>query len=245
MAAAMARGWSRAAHGPDLMLFTDAGSGRAAELAAELGGERCSSLTELARRVDLTVLAVKPKALATVGPQLEGAGLVVSVLGATRLEDLRTVMPGEKVIRVMPNVAVEIGRGVICHAPTDSDAETGAALALLAELGTTVELREQQLDAATAVMGCGPAYLALAAGSIADAGVEAGLDPGLARSLIADTAAGVGALLRTRDAEELQRAVASPGGSTEAGLETLGAREVGPAFAAAVAASLQRMAGAR
>jgi pyrroline-5-carboxylate reductase len=110
-------------------------------------------------------------------------------------------------------------------------------------LGQVIELADADFDAATAVMGCAPAYLALAIEAIADAGVEAGLDAGLARELVTDTAAGTAELLRHHLPADVRKAVASPGGSTEAGLEALqreGARE---AFQAAVRASLERMRG--
>ena len=99
----------------------------------------------------------------------------------------------------------------------------------------------REFDAATAVMGCAPAYLALAVEAIADAGAEAGLDAELARELVVETTAGTAELLRLRHPADVRKAVASPGGSTEAGLEALdreGARE---AFEAAVRASLERM----
>ena len=97
-----------------------------------------------------------------------------------------------------------------------------------------VELADEDFDAATAVMGCAPAYLALAVEALADAGAAAGLDPELARELVVETTAGTAELLRIRHPADVRKAVASPGGSTEAGLEALdreGARE---AFEAAV-----------
>lgn len=238
MAAAMAAGW--AGHF-DAMLFSDSGSGRAAELAArfaESGGEEAAN-EEIAARADLLVLAVKPAKLEEVAPQLAAARTVVSVLGATPLERLRSALPEAEILRTMPNVGVAVGRGVLCVA--------GDASAIVREklgaLGWVVELDERQIDAATAVMGCSPAYFALVAEALADSGAANGLDPDLARRLVVETAAGTAELLRERDPAELRRAVASPGGSTEAGLEALdreGARE---AFAAAVEASLQRMRG--
>ena len=114
---------------------------------------------------------------------------------------------------------------------------------LLERLGHVVELPDAQFDAATAVMGCAPAYLALAVEAIADAGAADGLDEELARELVVETTAGTAELLRLHHPADVRKAVASPGGSTEAGLEALdreGARE---AFAAAVRASLERMRG--
>ena len=78
MAAAMARGWSEE---PERMLFTDSGSGRAAALAEEVGGEAVGSNAELAERADAVVLAVKPGGLDEVAPELAGARTVVSLLG--------------------------------------------------------------------------------------------------------------------------------------------------------------------
>lgn len=236
MAAAMARGWSGVVDG---MLFTDSGSGRAAELAAELGGEAVASNRELAQRADVVVLAVKPAKLDEVAAELEQAGVVVSLLGATALERVREVFPRAEVVRVMPNLGVEVRRGVLCIAGEPD----GALRSLLGALGHVVNLEDAQFDAATAVMGCAPAYLALAIEAIADAGAADGLDEELARELVVETTAGTAELLRVRHPADVRRAVASPGGSTEAGLEALdreGARE---AFEAAVRASLERMRG--
>lgn len=235
MAAAMARGWAGAV---DSMLFSDSGSGRAAALAAELGGEALAN-EEIAARADLVVVAVKPAKLAQVAPQLGAAKQVISLLGATPLARVESLFPAAVVLRLMPNVGVEVRRGVLCIAGAAS-AEAREKLALL---GRVVELPDAELDAATAVMGCAPAYLALAVEAIADAGAAAGLDPELSRELVVETAAGTAELLRAHHPAEVRKAVASPGGSTEAGLQALdreGARE---AFEAAVRASLERMRG--
>ncbi len=236
MAAAMARGWSDEVEG---MLFTDSGSGRAEDLAAELGGEAVASNEELARRADVVVLAIKPAALEGAAPELAGASAVVSLLGATPLNRVEDAFPGAEVSRVMPNVGVEIGRGVLCV----TGAISTELQELLGLLGHLVELPDEAFDAATAVMGCSPAYLALAVEALADAGADAGLDEELARELVVETTFGTADLLRTRHPADVRAAVASPGGSTEAGLEALddeGARE---AFEAAVTASLERMRG--
>lgn len=234
MAAAMARGLAGEVEG---MLFTDSGSGRAAALAGELGGEAVGSNRELVERADIVVLAVKPAKLEQVGGELGGAKAVVSLLGATSLAEVEAALPGAEVARVMPNLAVEVRRGVLCLAG-DASAEVRG---LLEALGHVVELPDSELDAATAVMGCAPAYLALAVEAIADAGAEAGLDEGLARELVVETTAGTAELLRERHPADLREAVASPGGSTEAGLEALDREGARKAFEAAVRASLERM----
>jgi pyrroline-5-carboxylate reductase len=234
MAAAIARGMAGEVEG---MLFSDSGSGRAAELAAELGGEALSN-EEVARRADAIVLAVKPAALDAVAPALQDAAEIVSVLAATPLARLREAFPDALILRTMPNVGVEVRQGVICMAGDALSPGVGAALEYIAHL---VEIDEADFDAATAVMGCAPAYLALAVEAIGDAGAADGLDPALARELIVETAAGTAELLRHRTPADVQRAVASKGGSTEAGLEELERLDARGAFAAAVDGSLRRM----
>jgi pyrroline-5-carboxylate reductase len=235
MAAAMARGWRGQV---DSMLFSDSGSGRAQELAAELGGEALSN-GEIAARADFLVLAVKPAKLDEVAADLAAAKRVVSVLAAVPVERLQQAFPGAEVLRVMPNVGVEVGRGVMCVAGEASP----EVREKLATLGLVAEIDDGDFDAATAVMGCSPAYFALAAGELADAGAAAGLDRDLARLLVAETAAGTAELLRAQEAAAIERAVASPGGSTEAGLEALDRADARGAFRGAVQASLDRMAG--
>jgi pyrroline-5-carboxylate reductase len=240
MAAAMARGWAGAF---ERMLFSDSGSGRAAALAEELGGEGFDSNRELAAAADLVVLAVKPTKLDEVATELGEAHAVVSLLGATPLEKVATALPGTAAFRVMPNVAVEVRRGVLCFAAAEGvDGELRDRVrGKLEQLGHLVELPDAQFDAATAVMGCAPAYLALAVEAIADAGAEAGLDEELARQLVIETTAGTAELLRRLHPADLRTAVASPGGSTEAGLDALDSHGAREAFTAAVKASLRRM----
>jgi pyrroline-5-carboxylate reductase len=235
MAAAMARGWTGRF---DSMLFSDSGSGQAAKLAEELGGEAVSN-QEIAARADFVVLAVKPAKLDEVAPQLGEARRVVSILAAVPLERLRAALPGAEVLRVMPNVGVEVREGVLCAAG-DAGTEVRARLELL---GRVFDLDDDSFDEATAIMGCAPAYLALAVEALADAGTEAGLDPDLARELVVETSFGTAELLRKHSPEAVRKAVTSPGGSTEAGLEALDREGAANAFRAAVQASLDRMAG--
>jgi pyrroline-5-carboxylate reductase len=234
MAAAMARGWAGEV---DRMLFTDSGSGRAEDLAEEVGGEAVGSNGELAESADVVVLAVKPAKLEEAAGELAAAKTIVSLLGATALERVAAAFPGAQVVRVMPNVAVEVRRGVLCVA----GAPDPELRAMLETLGHVVALPDEQFDAATAVMGCAPAYLALAVEAIADAGAEEGLEAEMARELVVETTAGTAELLRLRHPADVRMAVASPGGSTEAGLEALDREGARGAFEAAVRASLERM----
>ncbi len=245
MATALARGMAACAR-PEAMLFADSGSGRAQALADELGGERAASLEELADDADIVILAVKPAALHAAAPAIAGrADGVISVLGATPLAALEPALAPAPVLRVMPNLAVEVCRGVICHTPLpEPPGILGEGLELLGALGSVFEIEEELIDPATAVMGCAPAYIALAAEALVRAGAEAGLPEELSDRLVREATAGVGEHLLSRDPAEIQRAIASPGGSTEAGLDQLAEHAVHDAYRAAVVASLRRMEGA-
>jgi pyrroline-5-carboxylate reductase len=233
MASALARGIG------EPVLVADIDASKAQALADELGGEAVGSNAELAEQADVVVLAVKPAALQQAAGELAGAERVISILGATSLEKVEAAFPEAEVGRIMPNVAVEVGGGVLCIAGELSP-EVRKKLGVL---GSVVELPDSQFDLATALMGCSPAYFALAAEALVDAGVGAGMDEELAERLVVGAAAGTGSLMRTRSPADLRVAVTSPGGSTEAGLEALDREGARSAFEAAVRASLERMRG--
>ncbi|HEU5142709.1 MAG TPA: pyrroline-5-carboxylate reductase [Solirubrobacterales bacterium] len=236
MAAAIAKGW---AGRWEQMLFFDADREKARKLAEGLNGEAVESNAELAERADVVILAVKPGVLQQAATELTGARAVVSILGATPLENVQAAFPDAKVGRIMPNLAVEVGEGVLCIAGEFSP-EVREKLGLL---GSVVELPDSQFDVATALMGCSPAYFALVAEALTEAGVSAGLDHELVEKLVVEAAAGTGSLMRLRRPADLRVAVTSPGGSTEAGLEALEQEGARQAFEAAVRASLERMRG--
>lgn len=243
MAGAMARGWAAGDGGPEAMLFSDIDAGRAASLADRVGGETRPSLGELAADSDVVLLAVKPAALDEVAGELDGADAIASVIAGVTVGRLAAAFPDKPVLRLMPNQPVEVRLGVICHPPAHEMAPELEAelLELLGQLGDVVELPEDKLDAAMAVMSCAPAYLALIADSLNRAGEREGLGPEEANELVAMTLEGTAELLRTRSAAEIQAAVASPGGATEQGLRALEEGGVPEAIAAAVDASLERL----
>lgn len=242
----MARGWKLAeGNAPSRMLFTDSGSGRATALAEEVGGEAVVSNAELVEASDFVVLAMKPAGLDGVAASLPAPRAILSLLGATRVSKLVGLFPDSTILRLMPNLAVETGRGVIAVAePEGSDREIVAdALSLLTSLGSVAELEDDQMDAATAVMGCSPAYFAVVADALAREGVAEGLDPEICLTMVAESLAGTAELLKRRTPFEIQVAVASPGGSTEAGLEALKSSGGAESFEAAARASMARMRG--
>lgn len=245
MAAAMARGWALAGKGPSEMLFTDGGSGRAAALAGEVGGAAVGSNDELVERSDVVILAFSPGLLGEIASELDPPETVVSLLGATPLERLRNEFPDAGVIRLMPNLGVEVCRGVICVAEGGPGVspDHGEIFEALAVLGKVVPLDDSLMDAATALMGCSPAYFAQVAQALADVGVEEHLPPDVAIELVSESMAGTAELLGRRTPFEIAVSVAHPGGSTEAGLEALEEGGGIEAFRGAAEASLKRMRG--
>ena len=232
MARAMARGWG------DPVLCSDSGSGRAAALVAELGGEATTNV-EVARQADLVVLCHKPAQLKAVALEVAPhARAVASVLGATQTGALRDAYPGMPVFRLMPNTAVEIRRGVVCYTPTtDVDPELErTVIALFERLGSVVTVTEAQMEPATAVAGVGPAYQALLAEAQVDAAVRHGLGAAMAGRLVTETMAGTAALIehRAHDTLAVRREVTSPGGSTARGLAALERGGVRAAFQDAI-----------
>jgi pyrroline-5-carboxylate reductase len=221
MARALARGWG------DPVLCTDTGSGRAAALAAELGGEAVASNRELAERADLVILAHKPAQLAEVAWEAAGgAKAVVSLLARTPQADVRSAYPGVPVFRVEPNTAVEVARGVLAFAAPEAQADDGLyeqVKALFARVGKVVEVPERLMSVAGGLSGVGPAYWALLVEAQVDAAVRRGMPAALAVDLITDTMAGSAELLRARGGDTLamRREVASPGGTTARGLAAL------------------------
>ena len=232
IARALAHGWG------EPVLVSDAGSGRARELADELGGEALDSRS-VASQADLVVLCHKPAQLEAVADEIrDQAKAVASVLGRTDIAALQKAYPGKPVFRLMPNTAVEVGRGVICYAPAEGvDPELeDRVMERFERLGTVERMSEPMFETATAVSGVGPAYLALLAEAQIDAAVRHGLPSTLADRIVVETMEGTAELLAQRhyDTRAVRREVTSPGGATARGLAALERAGVRAAFQDAI-----------
>lgn len=239
MASALALGWNEPA------LVFDIDRRKAETLAQAIGGSVAQDAGELAAGSDVTILCHKPAQLAAVADAVGGrARAVVSILGGVPVGDVESAYPDAAVYRFMPNVAAEVRRGVFCYA-RGSRAAAGPEeeiLELFGRLGAVVTLPESQMETATALMSCTPAWLALVAEALVDAGVRHGLQQGDAERLVAETLAGTGELLAGagHSPREVRRRVTSPGGLTARGLAALEAGAVRAAFDAAVDAVAER-----
>ena len=196
---------------------------------AELGITCHQSAAELlSLGFDLAVMAVKPQVLpavlAELEPQLAGHA-VVSIAAGVTLGTLEAALPGSRVLRAMPNLPVQAlsGATALCAGSGCTHEDVELARAAFASLGVCELMREDQLDVAGAVSGCGPAYFALIVDQFVRAGVERGLPAAACRRMVLSTMRGTACQLL--DSGEHPRAymekVTSPGGTTAAGLKAM------------------------
>ena len=224
MAGAMVEGWRRA--GVDL----------AQAIAIRPSGqevEGVTTLTELpaAGTPALVLLGVKPQKLDEVAPDLSKRlnqnTILISILAGVELNSLRSRFPSAgQIIRIMPNLPVSEGCGIIALFDGKSYDARSVTDALFAPLGTVVRTAsEAELAAIGSLAGAGPAYVARFVAALAKAGVERGLDPAVADRLALETVLGTAtmAAARNEDMDSIARRVASPNGTTEAGLNILDA----------------------
>jgi pyrroline-5-carboxylate reductase len=244
LARALARGWRQP------ILCTDRGSGRAATLVAEVGGEVVAGVATLAKRAEIVILCHKPDQLGTVAQGIDGvARAVVSVLSGVTLAELRAAYARTPVLRVAVNLPVEVRAGVVTfpvEQEVDPELEDEVGQ-LFSRLGTLIRVPEAQLPAVIALAGVGPALLSVFAEAQVDAAIQGGLPAGLASLLASQTMIGSGTLLAARghDTLALRRAVSSPGGVTAHSLAALEASGLRSSVAAAALRAQQYLLGNR
>jgi pyrroline-5-carboxylate reductase len=251
MGGALLEGWLRQGLDPASVFIQDpAPSVAVAELAARHGIE-AGIAPDLPGEPAVVVIAVKPqvtdKLLPEIEPLLGKATAVLSIAAGRTLAGLsRHLPPGTAIVRAMPNTPAAIGQGIsvaVANAHV-TPKQKSACDALLAAVGEVIWIEDEALlDPVTAVSGSGPAYVFLLAECLAEAGVEAGLDPPLAARLARATIAGSGELLRRSEKPpaKLRENVTSPQGTTAAALEELmGKKGLKELLARAVAAAAKR-----
>lgn len=235
MAAAIAAGLNAP------FLITDSGSGRAAQVAQQHGGTPVGDNARLAESCDVIFLCAKPAQLDAVAVDLAGyGGIVVSALAATPAAVVAAAFPQARTVRIMPNTPVEHGAGVICVSDASDQAAVEQIRDLLEQLGRVERVAEYQMELATAIGGCAPAFFALLAQRLAQAATERGMSDQQARRIVGLALAGTGTLTgpAAYDYDTIKRAVASPGGLTEKALARLDESGLERAVADAVDAVL-------
>ena len=219
----------------------------AARLRGRFGVEVLTDSAQAIRGADIVVLAVKPQQMAEAlrGLRVEPGATVISVAAGVRVATLAQWLGTTAVVRAMPNTPALFRCGIsgLYADPTLPAISRQRAERVLGCVGETCWVpREEQIDAVTALSGCGPAYYFLLTEVLRDAGAALGLDPAVAAQLAHSTF--IGAAQMARDAGEdvavLRAQVTSKGGSTEAALAHLEAAGLGRIFQEALAAADRR-----
>jgi pyrroline-5-carboxylate reductase len=178
----------------------------------------------------LVVLAFKPQKLDEIAPELRqrlsANTIVLSMLAGVEVASLRQRFPGVgAIVRAMPNLAVAVRRGVTGLYSADADGAAREEIGnLFAALGFAMWMSDEaKLAALGSVAGAGPAYVARFIDALAKAGVQCGLSKDIAATIARETVLGTAWIAATtgESMESIARRVASPRGTTEAGLAVL------------------------
>ena len=239
---ALVRGWLSAGIDPGRLTVAESHPTPDAQRAREAGAEVVDSASQAT--ADVVVLAVKPNVWREAVEALSGkpAGTLISLMAGVRAADLAKALPGWRIARVMPTTGIGVGRGA---AAWWSQAEGVAEIvdAVLGSVSSLVRLEDEaNIDIATAISGSGQGYVFAFAKALAEAGERAGLAPDIATGLARATLMSGSAVMEAddRDLETLIGEVASPGGTTQAGLDAMEQAGMPGAVNAAVEAALAK-----
>jgi pyrroline-5-carboxylate reductase len=222
---------------------------RVAELHERYEVDATTSNPEAVNGAALVVLAVKPQdieaLLAEIGPLVSPEQTVLTVAAAIPTAYIETrIADGVPVVRAMPNSPSTVHEGMAGIAAGAHAGEPQLALAeeVLTHLGRVVRVPESAMDAITAVSGSGPAYFALLAEAMIEAGILLGLSREISTTLVVQTMLGTAKQLRDEKMHpvELRESVTSPGGTTIAAIRELEQAGVRAAFLNAIQAAMTR-----
>ncbi len=201
----------------------------------------------VANSADVVFLATKPQQIAAALPPLSKAAtgkLVISIAAGVTLKTLSAALSKSRLVRVMPNTPCLVGQSAsgYCLGPLATGDDGRLVAQLLSSVGLAFEVDEKLLDAVTGLSGSGPAFVYVVIEAMSDAGVKMGLPRDVATALAAQTVRGSATMvLETGEHPAvLKDRVASPGGTTIAGLAALEAAGLRGALAAAVEAATNR-----
>jgi len=222
---------------------------RATELREKYGVEATTDNTVAIKNADVVVLAVKPQdiesLLGEVGHLLQPSQTVLSVAAAITTQRIEKQLGDDvPVVRSMPNAPSTVHEGIagMCAGRNAGREHLDRAGTVLRAVGDVVEVPEVQMDAITAVSGSGPAYYALLAEAMIEAGLLLGLSREISTKLVVQTMLGTARLLRDEQMHpvELREAVTSPGGTTIRAIRELEQAGVRAAFLNAINAAMER-----
>jgi pyrroline-5-carboxylate reductase len=235
--------------GWDDVVVTGRREERVAELRERYGVEATLSNTEAVAGAAIVVIAVKPQdftaLLGEIGPAVSPEQTVLSVAAAIPTAQIEQhLADGVPVVRAMPNAPSTVHEGMagLAAGAHAGDEHLQLAEDVLTHLGRVVRLPESAMDAVTAVSGSGPAYFALLAEAMIEAGILLGLSREVSTQLVVQTMLGTAKLLRDEKMHpvDLREAVTSPGGTTIRAIRVLEQEGVRAAFLNAIQAAMER-----
>lgn len=207
------------------VLLCDRTPAKSQALAKEIKGEAVHKHTDAIQKADVVILAIKPKDLKKFAEEASSVfkpeQILISALGGTSLATLRKYFPVLKIVRCLPNIPMICGEGVIGFV---ENAELKEKInQMFHGLGLLVWLTEEKLEGLSALAGSGPAFIYVIIEAMIDSGVFLGFQAHEAKELVLKTLEGSIKLLRETGVSpaELKLRVASPGGTTIAGLKAL------------------------
>jgi pyrroline-5-carboxylate reductase len=250
MATALGQGFvrSRLVDGKNLLAADPAADARE-RFAQATGGRTTTDNAAVAAEADVLFLAVKPQQIAQVAAELRGKldakKLVVSIVAGIRLATLADRLgPGPRLVRVMPNTPCLIGQGACAYSLGENATPADGELVdrLLTSVGIACRVDEKLLDAVTGLSGSGPAFVYVIIEALSDGGVRMGLPRAVATQLAAQTVRGAAEMVAVTGEHPgvLKDRVASPGGTTIAGLQALEEGGLRAALMAAVETATRR-----
>lgn len=238
-------GWRQ----PSQITVTSRREERVRELIDRLGVDGTTDNAEAISDVGAVVLAVKPQDMETLLTQIAAAAspaqTFLTIAAAIPTSFVESKLGADvPVVRAMPNTPALVREGIaaICPGAHATDDHLKVAEDILSHVGRVVRVTEPYMDAVTAVSGSGPAYFALVAEAMIDAGIMLGLSRGASTDLVVQTMLGTATMLRDHKMHpvEVREGVTSPGGTTIMAIRELERAGVRAALLNAIQAAMER-----
>jgi pyrroline-5-carboxylate reductase len=196
-------------------------------LAKEIGAHNEEKPDRAVHEADIIFLAVKPKDLSAIAKEISVPKdkIIISILAGTSLSMLKAHFPTASIVRSMPNLALTCGQGVmgLVEDPHLSAQAKKTVAHLLEGIGLVLWMTENKLEALTALSGSGIGFVLVMIEAMIDGGVNLGFTSEESRDIVLKTMEGAVALMRDtgKHPAELKLQIASPGGTTIAGLQVM------------------------
>jgi pyrroline-5-carboxylate reductase len=233
----------------DDLLLIEKSPERSAILKTERTGVVVDTIGARVSAVDLVILSVKPQDFASVYDELKAVlqprQVILSIMAGIPMAQIQEKLNHQLVIRAMPNTPAMLGMGItgFAAAPEVDLANLRRVENLINATGRSIFLEdESQLDAVTALSGSGPAYFYYVVKAMVEAGQQMGFDEGVSTLLVKQTMLGAYHLINNADRslDDLIKAVASKGGTTEAALRTFATGGLAETLVAGIKAAQTR-----